>query len=177
MALSNYAIITGGTITNVVAWDGASPLPAALASALGPQIDQLSPVPQMGWAAAEAGGVWSFTAPAAPAPTLAEQAATALTAGITITSTSNPALNGTYACDPNAQARIQAISLYGVVNSAFPGGGSTYPWLDTSGTPHTFPNVAAFQGFATAVANYVAALDFVLAGVSSTLPSSSVTIA
>lgn len=110
-------------------------------------------------------------------PTLAQQALAALAAGVQITSTSTPALDGTYAISSSAQAKIQAVSLFIVVNGKFPGGQSTMAWADAAGAAHTFPNTAAFQAFATAVADYVAALDAVLLGISLELPAQPLVIA
>lgn len=127
-----------------------------------------------GWAVS-AGALVPYTPPV-PTPTLAQQAQAAILAGVQITSTGTPALSGTYACDPAAQAKIMATSLFAVVNSKFPGGGATMAWADRSGAVHTFPTIAEFQAFATAVGDYVAALDAVILGQSTTLPSQPVTI-
>ena len=118
-----------------------------------------------------------------PAPTAAEQLAAAVAqafaAGITITCTSTPALNGTYAVDPAAQARINAIETFVLKNNAFPGSsGAQLAYYDLGGVPHVFPSVALFSEFATAVANYVADLDLYAAGApGATLPSPALTIA
>lgn len=118
-----------------------------------------------------------------PAPSAAEQLATqvakAFAAGITITSTSTPALNGTYAIDPAAQQRINAIETAILKNGAFPGSsGTQLAYYDAAGAPHVFPSVAEFSAFATAVANFVADLDLYAAGApGASLPSADVTIA
>ena len=62
----------------------------------------------------------ALTPPTSPAsPPLAQQAAAALAAGITIASASTPALNGTYAIDPASQMKIMATSQYISVNGNF----------------------------------------------------------
>lgn len=128
-----------------------------------------------GWAVSD-GALVAYTPPVVP-PTLAQQAQAALAAGVQITCTSTPALNGTYSITPSAQSKIQAVSLFILVNSKFPGGGSTMAWADVAGAAHVFPSTAEFQAFATAVADYVAALDAAILGQTTTLPPSTVTIA
>lgn len=111
-----------------------------------------------------------------PVVSLAQQAQTMLTQGLTVTSTA-PAVSGLYAIDPVAQGKIGAISTYILVNGTFPNGASTYPWLDFYSVPHIFVSTAMFQQFATAVADFVAALDLIIATNSGTLPGSTITIA
>ena len=146
--------------------------------------------PATGWTAISAtlyaeivpGSTWDGTAvhapPPPPAPTLAQQAAMALGAGLTITSTSAPALNGIYACDDAAQARINRV--YALIQraggAAFPAALTSLPWPDKSGAMHTFASVAEFLAFETAVGDYVLVLDMIQATNSGTLPSSTVNI-
>ena len=119
----------------------------------------------------------TFTAPPAPpAPTLAQQAATLIAGGLTITSTSKPALNGAYACDDARQARINRIQGFIAANSKFPNSLTALPWPDISGVVHEFPSTAEFTAFASAVADYVMALDAVIMGISTTLPPAKATI-
>jgi hypothetical protein len=170
--MSTFALISNGMIVQVAP----DQFPVNPALVWTPDISAASPAPQVGWAAKKTAGAWTFTAPVIPAPTLAQQAVAAMNAGLTITSTSTPALNGTYGVDPMSQGRLASISTYILVNSSFPGGSATYPFIDLSGTPHVFPTTASFQAFATACANYVAAVDFVSATGAGTLPSPSITI-
>lgn len=109
--------------------------------------------------------------------TVAQQAQSALASGCQVASTAMPALNGTYACDPTAQQKIQATALYIVVNGRFPGGGETMGWADITGAARTFQTTAEFQAFATAIGDYVAGLEAVILGQSDTLPAQPVTIA
>ena len=76
-----------------------------------------------------------------------------------LVSASTPALNGTYSIDSRSQQKVQAISLYAQINGKFPAGQSAQAWPDSSGTAHAFPTVAAWQAFATAMGDFVAALD------------------
>ncbi len=107
---------------------------------------------------------------------LQSQAIAALDGGLTITSTSTPALNGTYACDDAHQARINRIQGFIAANSKFPNSLAALPWPDISGTVHEFPSTAEFTAFASAVADYVMALDAVIMGISTTLPPAQATI-
>ena len=121
-----------------------------------------------GWAVSN-GALVAHT-PTVATATLAQQARAALAAGVTVTSVSTPALDGTYACDPSAQHKIAAVSLFITVNGRFPGGAATLAWPDATGTARVFPTTALFQAFATAVADHVAALDAVALGVTTVLP-------
>lgn len=128
-----------------------------------------------GWAISN-GELIEYTQPISPL-TLAQQAIAALSAGIAITSTSTPSLNGVYACDSSTQGKINGIVNYIGVNSKFPASLSEMPWPDIDGTVHMFPSTASFLAFGSAVANYVVELEAVVMGLTSTLPSASVTIA
>jgi hypothetical protein len=122
-----------------------------------------------------------------PAPTAALVAAQALAAsvqaafaaGLTITSTSTPAVNGTYPLDALTQIALGQIEVFIEKNNAFPGSsGTSLVRYDAAGVGHIFPSVAVFSEFATAVANYVVDLDLYAAGAAgASLPASSVTIA
>jgi hypothetical protein len=126
----------------------------------------------LGWIATETNGMWSFAAPPAPPPpTVAQQAAAAAMAGWAVTSTSTPAINGTYAIDTASQQQVAAISLYIQVNARFPASQTTFNWSDVNGTAHAFPTTAVFQEFATAMADYSAVLDLIVAGASLSLPA------
>lgn len=96
--------------------------------------------------------------------------------GVIITSTGTPAVNGTYGIDPTNQAKIAFVSSYITLHSAFPNSYSTLTHLDLSGNPHVFPTTTLFQAFATAVADFVTAVDEAyIAG--SAWPSNAKTIA
>lgn len=92
-------------------------------------------------------------------PDPSAQAAAALDAGIQIASTGTPALDGTYAIDAESQQKVAAIALYIAVNGRFPAGQATLVYPDIAGAAHGFASTAAFQAFATALADYVAAID------------------
>lgn len=101
---------------------------------------------------------------------------TLATSGIAITSTSTPALNGSYRTDGifmlGLQAEINAVALDGT----FADGTATLNWPDAKGAAHTF-TVAQFKTLAMAIANFQAQCAQYAAGLIATAPSSSVTIA
>lgn len=114
-----------------------------------------------------------------PTPTAASQAAAALAAGIVLTSTGTPSLNGTYALDQAAQNNVNGTVSYIMLNGTFPGGGTTMTWIDQDGDAHVWPSVTVFKAFATAFADYVAAVALYAAsnGDHGSLPLNAITIA
>lgn len=126
--------------------------------------------------AVSGGALIAYIAPVPP-PTPSQQAAALLTGGLAVTSTSAPALNGTYAVDAAAQSHVQAEIISILVNGTFADGGTALAWPDTAGTVHTFPSVVEFKAFAMAVASFVAACAKVANGTSTTLPAATVEIA
>lgn len=176
--MQRYALINAsGIVENSVLWDGETDW-APPSGYIAVQSDTA------GIGDTYANG--AFTAPAAPEPaplTAAQQRSLAVSAafaaGLTITSTSTPAINGTYAVDQAAQSRINAIETAILKNGAFPGSsGSQMAYPDIAGKLTVFPSTALFSEFATSVANYVADLDLYAAGATgATLPNASVTIA
>lgn len=117
-----------------------------------------------------------YTVPAPPPPTLSQQAQNALAAGLTITSTGTPTLDGVYAVDAGAQANITATMLYVQVNGKFPGSSTTQTWGLMNGSVVVFPSTAEFTAFATAVANYAADLIEIAMTNTGTLPAATATI-
>lgn len=125
-----------------------------------------------GWAVS-GGALVRYTAPA-PTLTLAQQAGTLLAAGLTVSGTTVPA--GVYACDSEAQGKIDRVESYIAKNGTFPGGASTLSWPLATGSVVTIPSTAAFQKLSTAIADFVYGCDEVMLGVSSTLPSATATV-
>ena len=127
---------------------------------------------------ADANGNPEAVAPAPPSPAqvISAAAAAALAGGLAVTSTGTPALNGTYACDSNTTANINAEITSVMLNSTFADGTTSLAWPDTSLALHTF-NVTQFKAFATALAAFVSGVRKYAMGINSSLPSSSVTIA
>lgn len=111
-----------------------------------------------------------------PPANLAEQAAAALAAGLTVTSTKTPARNGIYPCDPDTQSHIQAEMIAILINGAFADGGSTVDWPDITGASHSF-DIASFKALASAIGIFAALSLRVIRTNAGTLPSASATIA
>ena len=118
-------------------------------------------------------GVWmlGWTVRQLSAEEIAEASATArlaayeaaISAGITITSTGAPSLNGTYGVAQSNQNAISAV-MTGVANGlGLPGGQSTFVYLDTAGDAHLF-TADQFKYFAIAVRDYVYQLALFSAG-------------
>ena len=130
------------------------------------------------WAVSD-GALVAYTPPV-PAPTLAQQAAALIASGLTITSTSTPAINGTYAIASGVLfgredigTEAQFVSTF----SEFTNGMQTLEWPLIDGkTFVTFPNTATFMNFAKAAAQYYAAVKAVAATGQGSFPSNQVTI-
>lgn len=126
-----------------------------------------------GWAVSN-GALVAYTAPV-PSPTLAQQAAAALSAGLAITSTGTPALDATYPCDANAQAQISAEVISLMLNGTFADGTTSIDWVDINRTGRTM-TVVQFKAVATAIGAYVSGLTKCINGQATALPSDSATI-
>ena len=98
---------------------------------------------------------------------------------LTITSSSAPSLNGTYACDAlrlsAMQQEVNAILLAGAT-PAFADGSQAVNWPDTGGAGHSF-NPAQFHELAVAVGNYVVQRLQYMIGLTTTQPPNTATIA
>lgn len=97
----------------------------------------------------------------APTPTAPQKAAsdanTKFAAGVQIISTSNPALNATYALDPVSQQFISAAYNGIRGGDGLPGNGTTFAYADSTGAAHAF-DATHFLTFAKAVRDYVYAV-------------------
>jgi len=118
-------------------------------------------------------GAVTMGAPAAP--TLAQQAATALAAGLTITSTATAALDATYPASALAQQQINAEVTSILLNGTFADGTATIGWLDVTGASHAY-TIAQFKTLATAIGAFVSGCVKCINGQVTTLPSASTTI-
>lgn len=172
--MKNYALIENGTVVNVVVWDGDTSfwsVPDGQTAVLIKDGD----LAYIGLAYAD--GIYAQPPePAALPLTLPQQAAQMMLSGLGIVSTATPSLNGTYAVDQLSQMDIIAIETSLNAGKGFPGGADSFNYADMSGVMHSFtaPN---FTDFAAAVRDYVYALKSVVAGASTTLPSSTTTVA
>lgn len=130
-------------------------------------------VPDHTWLSIANGAIVAATS--APPVPLPKQAEAMLAGGLTISSTSGPSLNGTYAADPTTQVQIQAEIISLLQNKLFANGTTSLAYPDIDNEPHTFTSVQ-FQNFATAMGLFVSSITAVVRGHSTTLPSNSVTI-
>lgn len=170
-APARYAVVQGGIVVNTVVYDPET---------------SWSPPEGATLVRSDTAGVGhtydgaTFTAPAAPEPPLAVVLGQKIEAGVQITSTGTPSLNGTYAIVATSTADITSVAAYITAFGAFPAGQTTFAWLDAAGAPHVFADVTAFLSFARAVADYVAALKLAAnaraLGQNAPWPSSSKTI-
>lgn len=111
-----------------------------------------------------------------PTPTVAHQAAMLLSTGLSIVSTSTPAINGTYAVDQLSQMDVIAVETSLSAGKGFPGGVTTFNYPDAAGTMHAFSETN-FTNLAAAVRDFVYGCKSVIAAASTVLPASSTTIA
>lgn len=116
------------------------------------------------------------TATQVTAQALLQSAMLMLATGIAIVSTGTPALNGTYAVDQLSQMDVIAIETSLNAGKGFPGGATTFGYPDITGARHSFSE-ANFTDFAAAVRDFVYACKSVIAGQSTTLPTTTATIA
>lgn len=120
------------------------------------------------------------TAPPPPAPTAAQQAADALATGLTITSSTIPLSAVTFPTDINSRGKYNSVQTHINTNGTFPGGATSGPIKDASGSvdPFHIVTTAQYTAIATAICAFVSACDLVIDGYSgATVPSTSVTIA
>lgn len=115
-----------------------------------------------GWAVS--GGALVPYTPPAPVLTLAQQAANAATAGLTIALSGTMTIAATlFPTDATTQRKLGAVVTTLLATGDFPGGGTTYPMVDSSGAWYTF-TASQYKAVAGAIAAYVAACDLIAAG-------------
>lgn len=116
---------------------------------------------------------------AAPADPVTQRNAL-LAAGIAITSTATPALDGTYAVDAGSQAQIAAIVTGINAGKGFPEGAASVAYPDVTGALHSFSATSDFVNFAAALEAYVYQVNLTAAaleaGQPATWPTASATI-
>lgn len=102
----------------------------------------------------------------------------AVAAGLTVTSTGTPAVDGVYALDPNSISNISYEAQHISTFSAFTNGTTTgMVWPLANGTFVTFPNTTVFLNFAKAAAQFMSQLKQYTVGVSGVAaPSAAITI-
>ena len=105
--------------------------------------------------------------------------------GLAVTSTSNPALNGTYPADPSTVASLLGVQNFIDRNARFPGGSNQYVVADISGNPHVFTTAIVIGGgsppsftqFVYALADFAASCNAIAITGAGTLPLPTATIA
>ncbi|CAG9252426.1 hypothetical protein BDI4_340058 [Burkholderia diffusa] len=172
------------------AFNGVESLLVVLDLSAVPHFDPSAPPPnaygvpddaQPGWIVTHAAdGSVSFAAPPPTPPTPVQQYAKAIAMGLAVTSTTTPALNGTYGISEVDAANISAEAQFIALYSEFTNSATTFPWADASGQPHTFPDTATFMAFAKAAAQYVSGCKQTLialqAGNAASFPSNAITL-
>jgi hypothetical protein len=103
-----------------------------------------------------------------------------LDSGLQVTSTSNSALNATYALDSVTLSQTETVAQDVSSGLGFPLNISTFSYPDITGTPHTF-NQAQFTSLYIAQRNYIASVTYAIQqlvfGNYASLPSNTATIA
>ena len=104
------------------------------------EVTNVTPRPEPGWSATETSGGWTFSAPAplvlSPEQQAAQELDTRIAAGISVTSTSTPTLNATYALDAVTLDQIGSVARDAAAGLGLPGGATTFSYPDSTGTPH-----------------------------------------
>lgn len=127
-------------------------------------VSNVDPRPEAGWSATLHGSVWSFSAPSMPTPTLAQQAAAACLAGVTISLSGSTELGSTlFSTDEFTRQSLSAVLMTLMITGSFPGDTVTYPLRDTGGTWHAF-TTAQYKAVAGAILTYIAALSLIMSG-------------
>ncbi len=168
--MSIFALVGGGRICELAAAE--FPVNSSFTWV---DVTTVSPAPEVGWS--YAGG--TFTAPPAPpAPTLAQQAAAAVSAGLTLTLSGTLTLPATlFPTDATTQGKLADMSAM-AARGVLPLGATAYPMKDSAGLWHQF-NAAQYQAVAGAIAAYAAALILIADGNPlgvTALPSASVSL-
>lgn len=116
--------------------------------------------------------IWTGSAVVAATPTLAQHATAELAAGLSITSASTPALNGTYPADDATAQNVTGILAAMGAGVTLP---AEMPWPAATG-PAVPMSATQFKALAGAVLSFRMALAPLIAGAPGTLPSASATI-
>jgi hypothetical protein len=95
---------------------------------------------------------------------------------VTITSTSTPALNGTYATGEFMLQALQGQCDAVALNGTFADGTTSLSWPDAGNAMHTF-SIAEFKSFAAAMSNYISLYAIYACGASTVVPPNTATIA
>ena len=164
-----------GYVTNIVEWNGVD-----VFDPVDPCGNPLNKVEQVNGSPASGTGGVTLSPTAAEQAVLAQNAYnTLINNGLTITSTSTPAIDGTYPINSQAVQNFEAIQTGINTNHAFPLG-ATQPWMLLNGTNVSIPSTTEFIAIATAVEAFLdqafVAEQTEAAGGTPNWPSTSVTI-
>jgi hypothetical protein len=181
--MSQFALIESGFVSNIILWDGVTAYePPAGSSAVAIPAGETVAI-GFGYVG---GGFVAPPAPAAPAITpaaaAAAQYAAAIAAGLAVTSTGTPTLDGVYGIEPSDVSDIMAEVQFIAAFAEFTNTTTTMLlWTQQgSAVPVAFISTAQFMSFAKQAAQYVAACklaaDTVAAGGTATWPSNAATI-
>jgi hypothetical protein len=110
-----------------------------------------------------------------PQPTLQQQAAAMMREPVTVTSTSNPALDGSYPLDPTTQQQITSIASAINAGMGLPGGQTTFNWPDASNNSHAW-DATSFIAYAKGLLDFLYSCSQVAQGRATTLPAQTITI-
>ena len=115
----------------------------------------------------------------APAVTLtpAQQAQAALAAGVTVTSTGTPALDGTYPTSGPIWSDLKDEALFIASFGEFSSGAATISFALSPSSVVTFTAPAQLQAVVKAIGQYQTTLKTIIATGAGTLPSAGLTIA
>lgn len=106
------------------------------------------------WQAYQVWLVEGNTPDPAPGPSPTDMLNAKIAAGIQITSTGAPALNGTYPIDQGTLNNLGNLLAAIGAGVGLPGGGTTVPLADVTGTPHTF-TAAQVESLDGAISTYI----------------------
>jgi hypothetical protein len=130
------------------------------------------PPPAVGWIDQ---GDGTFAAPPPYVPPPDEQMTSALAAGLAITSTATPAIDGTYAgTGPRWDAMVHVVTYINAF-AAFPGGAATYDWVAISGLV-TFAATDDFLAVTRAIGDWRSAWQRFADGLDPAAPAGDVAI-
>lgn len=134
-----WLLLSNNQVLNVVVYDGVSAFPLTSGQSLVNYNGPIVPVPGFGWNGTDP------VPPTQPAETALQAAQRALKMGVSVTSTSTPSINATYAINDAAMSLLGL--MYNKIERAggiFPAGVSTISWSDAAGAPHAFASVPQF---------------------------------
>lgn len=176
MATNIYARVANGVVAELVTLDSSIPIGAAFHGDLVfVDVTSVSPQPGQNWTATETGGAWSFSAPGGPS--LAQQAAAAIAAGVAVTFGTSTGLNGTYPITGPGWSDLKDEAQFIATFGGFSNGAGTLGIVLPGGAAVTFTAPAQLSAVVKALGMQLTALKTIAATNAGTLPGASVTVA